>query len=87
MAVNEYNDDPKISKCSNAVTDVNSQECVGDVICTPNDTISAQKHTNASWAVIRGAHKISKKTNQGTKGNTSRLIHRRLYADVASARA
>ena len=60
---------------------------VGDVIFTPNDTISAQKCTNASWAIIRGAHNISKKTNKGTKGNRSGLIHRRSYADVAAAPA
>ena len=60
---------------------------VGDGIFTPNDTISAQKRTNSLWAAIRGAHKISKKTNQGTKGNTSGLIHRRSYADVAAAPA
>ena len=60
---------------------------VGDVIITPIDKISAQKCTNASWTAIRGAHKISKKTNQSTKGNTSGLIHRRLYADVAAAPA
>ena len=60
---------------------------VGDVIFTPNDTISAQKRTNVSWAATRGAHKISKKTNQCTKGNTSGLIHRRSYADVAAAPA
>ena len=82
---NIYDGEPTISKCSNPAADVNSQECVGDVIITPNDTISAQKRTNASWAAIRGAHKISKKTNQGTKGNTSGIFHRRSYADVATA--
>ena len=60
---------------------------VGDVIITPIDTISAQKRTNASWAAIRGAHKISKKTDLSTKGNTSGLIHRRSYADVAATPA
>ena len=60
---------------------------VGDVIITPNDMISAQKRTTTSWAVIRGTHKISKKNNQGTKGNTSGLIHRRSYVDVAAAPA
>ena len=60
---------------------------VGDVIFAPNGTISAQKRTDASWAAIRSAHRISKKTKQGTKGNTSGLIHRRLYANVAAARA
>ena len=84
---NEYDDEPTISKCSNPASGMNSQECVGDVIITPIDMISAQKRTNASWAAIRGAHKISKKTNQGTKGNTSGLIHRRLYADVAAVPA
>ena len=37
---------------------------VGDIIITPIDTISAEKRTNASWAAIRGAHKISKKTDR-----------------------
>ena len=82
---NAHDDDPTISKCSNPAADVNSQECVGDVIVKANDTISAQQGTNASWAAIRGAHKISKKSKQGTKGNTNGLIHRRLYADVAAA--
>ena len=77
---NEYDDEPTISKCSNPASDVDSQECVGDVIITPNDTISAQKRTNASWAAIRGSHKISKKANQGIKGSTS-------DADVAAALA
>ena len=60
---------------------------VGDVIITPIDTISVEKRNNASWAAFRAAHKISKKNNQSTKGNTSGLIHRRLYADVAAAPA
>ena len=60
---------------------------VGDVLITPNDMISAQTRNHALWAVIRGAHKISKKNNQGTKENTSGLIHRRSYADVAAAPA
>ena len=60
---------------------------VGDVIITPNDMISAQKRTTTSWAVIRGTHKISKKTMQGTKRNMSGLLHRRLYANVAVAPA
>ena len=64
-------------------SDEAGEPTVGDVIITPIDTISAQKRTNASWAAIRGAHKISKKTNQSTKGNTSGLIHRRSHADVA----
>ena len=63
------------------------QQRVGDMIITPIDTISAEKRTNASLATIRGAHKISKKTNQGTKENKSGLIHRRSYADVAAAPA
>ena len=54
------------------------------MIIIPNDTISAQKHNNASWAAIGGENKISKKANQGTKGNASGLIHRRSYADIAS---
>ena len=83
--MNEYDDEPTVSKCSNSVADMNSQECLGDVIFAPNDTISAQKRTNASWAAIRGAYKISKKTKQGTKGNMSGLIHRRSYADVMAA--
>ena len=57
---------------------------VGDVIMIPNDTISAQKRTNASWAAIRGTHNI-KENNQSTKGNTSGLIHRRSYANVSAA--
>ena len=73
-------DEPWLAVTVNTVGD-------GDVIFTPNDTISAQNRTNASWAAIRGAHKISKKTNQGTKGNTSGLLHRRSYADVAAASA
>ena len=58
---------------------------VGDMIISPIDTISAEKRTNASWAAIRGAHKISKKNNQSTRGNTSGLIYLRSYADVAAA--
>ena len=61
--------------------------CVPGVIFAPNDTISAQKCTNSLWASIRGAQKISKKTKQGAKGNTSGIIHRRSYADVAAAPA
>ena len=60
---------------------------VGDVIIAPIDTISTHKRTNALWAVFRGAHKISKKTDKGTNGNTGGLIHRRSYADVAAAPA
>ena len=60
---------------------------VDDVIITPNDTIPAKKCNNASWAAIRGAHNISRKTTQVTKGNTSGLIHWRLYADVVAAPA
>ena len=60
---------------------------VGDVMITTNDTISAHKRNNASWAAIKGAHKISKKNNQGTKGNTSGLVHWRSYAGVAAAPA
>ena len=63
------------------------KEPVGDVIITPIDTISAHKCTTVLWTAIRGAHKISKKTNQSTKGSTSGLIHRRSYADVAAAPA
>ena len=57
------------------------------MIITPIDAISAEKRTNASWAALRGAHKISKKKNQSDKGNTSGLIHWRSYADVAAAPA
>ena len=85
--MNEYDDEPTLSKCSDTVTDGNSQECVGDVIFTPNETISVQKHTNATLAAIRGAHKIPKKTKQDTKGHTRGLFHRRLYAKVAAAPA
>ena len=60
---------------------------VGDMIIAPIDVISVEKQTNASWAAFGGAHKISKKNNQSTKGNTSGLIHRRSYADVAAAPA
>ena len=60
---------------------------VGDMIITPIDAIAVEKRTNASWAACRGAHKISKKTSQSTKGNTSGLIHRHSYADVAAAPA
>ena len=60
---------------------------VGDAIFVPNDTISVQKRTNAMWAAIRGAHRISKKNKQGTKGNTSGLFHQRSYAKVAAAPA
>ena len=70
-----------------ALLDVTAQMLFGAVILTPSDTISAQKRTTTAWVAIRGAHKISKKTNQGTKLNTSGLIHRRLYADVAAAPA
>jgi hypothetical protein len=84
---NEYDDEPTISKCSNPTSDMDSQECVGDMIIAPIDAISVEKRTNASWATFRGAHKISKKTNQSTKGNTSGLIHRRSYADVAATPA
>ena len=66
---------------------MDSQEYVGDVIITPIDTISAQKRTTASWAAIRGAHIISKKTIQGTKGNTSGLIYRLAYVDTVAAAA
>ena len=85
--VNKYDDEPTISKFSDTVTDGNSQECVGVVIFAPNDMISVQKRTTIMWATIRGAHKISKKTKQGTEGNTSGLLHRRLYADIAAAPA
>jgi len=84
---NEYDDEPTTSKCSNPASGMDSQECVGDVIITSNDMISTQKRTNASWAALRGAHKISKKTDQGTKEYTSGLIHRRSYADVPAAPA
>ena len=84
--VNEYDDEPTISKFSDTMTDGNSQECVGDVIFTPNDTISVQKRTNVMWAAIRGAHKIPKKKKQD-KGNTRGLLHRRSYAEVAAAPA
>ena len=84
---NEYDDEPTISKCSNPASDMDSRECVGDVIRTPIGMISAQKRTNALLAAIRGAHYISKKTKQGTKGNTSGRIHRRSYANVAAAPA
>ena len=60
---------------------------VGDMIIRPIDAKSVEKRTNASWAAFRGAHKISKKTNQSTTGNTSGLIHRRSYADVAATPA
>ena len=64
-----------------------SIDSVGDVIFAPNDMISVQRRTNATWAIIRGAHKISKKTKQGTKANTSGLFHQRSYAEVAAAPA
>ena len=60
---------------------------VGDMIITPIDAKSVEKRTNASWAAFRGVHKISKKTNQSTKGNMSELIHWRSYADVAATPA
>ena len=60
---------------------------VGDVVFVPNDTISVQKRTNIMWAAIRGAHRIPKNKKQSTKGNTSGLFHRRLYAKVAAAPA
>ena len=82
--VNAYDDEPAISKLSDTVTDGNSQECVGDVIFTPNDKISVRKRTNATWAAIRGAHKIPKKKKQD-EGNTRGLIHQRSYAEVAAA--
>ena len=44
--VNEYDDDPTISKFADTATDGNSHECVGGVIFAPNDTISAQKRSN-----------------------------------------
>ena len=47
---NEYDDEPAITKCSNPASDVDSQQCVGDVIITPNDTISAQKRTKANMS-------------------------------------
>ena len=59
---------------------------VGDVIFTPNDKISVRKCTNATWAAIRGAHKIPKKKKQD-EGNTRGLIHQRSYAEVAAASA
>ena len=43
--------------------------------------------TTIMWAAIKGAHKIPKKKKQGTKGNTSGIFHRRLYAEVAAAPA
>ena len=85
--MNEYDDEPTISTCSDTVTDENSQECVGDVILAPNDTISVQKGTNPTRTAIWGVYNISKKTKQGTKGNTRGLFHRRSYADVVAAPA
>ena len=85
--MNEYGDEPTINNCSDTIINGNSQECVGDVIFAPNDMISVQKRTTIMWATIRGAHKIPKKKKQGTKGNTSWLIHRRSYADVVAAPA
>ena len=87
MTENEYDDEPTISKCSNPASDMDSQECVEDVIITPIDTISAQKRSNASWAAIRGAHKIPRKKKQSTKESTSGLFHRRSYAEVAAVPA
>ena len=84
--MNEYGDEPTINKCSNTIVDGNSQECVGNVIFTPNDKISVQKRTNVTWAASRGAHKIPKKKKQD-KGNTRGLIHQRSYAEVAAASA
>ena len=59
--MNEYDDEPTISKFSDTVTDGNSQECVSDVIFAPNDTISVQKPSNIMSAAISGAHKIPRK--------------------------
>ena len=63
------------------------QQDIASAIIAPVDAISVKKRNNASWAAFRGAHKISRKTNQSTKGNTSGLIHRRSYADVAATPA
>ena len=59
---------------------------VGDVIFTPSDKISVRKHTNATWAAIRDAHKIPKKKKQD-EGNTRGLIHQCSCAEVAAASA
>ena len=83
--MNEYDDEPTISKCSNTVTGVNSQKCVGDVIFAPNDTISVETRTDIMWAKIRGAHKIPRKKKQGTKESIGELFHRRSYSEVAAA--
>ena len=43
--MNEYWDEPTINKLSDIIADGNSQECVGDVIFTPNDkNISTQTY-------------------------------------------
>ena len=84
--MNEYGDEPTINKCSETVANGDSQECVGDVIFSPNDKISVRNRTNFAWAAIRGAHKIPKKKKQD-KGNTRGLIHQRSYAEVAAASA
>ena len=84
--VNEYDDDPTISKFSDVSTNRNSQECFGDVIFAPNDKISVRNRTIVTWAAIRGAHKIPKKKKQ-YEGNTRGLIHQRSYAEVAAASA
>ena len=84
---NEYDDEPIISKCSNPAAGVNSQECGGDVIFAPNDTISVEKRTNVMWVEIRGVHKIRRKNQQSTKGSTNGLFYRRSNADVAAASA
>ena len=65
----------------------NGELGVGDMIITPIDAIPVEKGTNTLWATFRGAHKIPKKNNQSTNGNTSGLIHRRSNTDVAAAPA
>ena len=74
-------------KLPDIVTDGNSQECVGDVICAPNDIISVEKRTNGMWPAIRRAQKIPRKKEQCTKGSTSELFRRRSYAEVAAVPA
>ena len=58
--VNEYDDEPTVSKFSNVLTDEDSQECVSDVISAPNDTLSVKKQFNSVWTVVRGAHTSTK---------------------------
>ena len=65
--VNEYDDEPTISKFSDILTDGDSKESVGDVISAPNNTISVKNQSNIMWAAVRGARKILKKKKQSTK--------------------